>query len=1483
MTKNVLFARRISILLLTLFYWGIGIGLSQVPRQLITTIPEVIEDNDNPVTIIYDASQGNGALSFVEGTVYAHTGIVGVSGWEYTKDGLSCPLVSIGDNKWKLTMPQGIRQFYGVTDNNKSIAKIEFVFKNEAGDKWGKNYDGSNIAVSVGQLWSVQPAKLTINEPLVITFNAAHSTYASSLKGYTGDVYAHTGVTTAEGDWKHGTDWEDNSPKYKLQPIGADKWQLTIPDGIQSFYGTSSTEEVLKMNFVFRGTDNKQSEDIFIPVYPNLCTVSKAFPTETEALAFVFDLSAGDEGLKDAAITETLYAHTGVTIDGKDWQLATDWSTPVEQHKLTSLGGSKWKLEMPNGIRTFYNVPEGKNVQRVSFVIRNANGSAQSKNADGSDIFVGVYPSSALNVRFDTPKKNITVKQNEPIRYIVSASATADIVVKSEDATLSSISGTSLSGNHSFAQAGTYTLLAQATAGETVVTDQLIVNVEASTTTENKPANTVPGINYNAGDATTVTLALQAPYKQSAYVIGDFNDWTYAPEYQMKRDNDGETFWITLTGLTSGTEYAYQYVIDGNICIADPYTEKVLDPWNDSYITNDVYPNLKAYPTDANGIVSVFQTGQSEYNWQTTNFTKPQKKDLVIYEIHLRDFTSEGTYKAAQAKLPYLKELGINAIELMPTNEFEGNDSWGYNPSFFFAVDKAYGTKDDFKAFIDECHAQGIAVIIDLVLNHSFGQSPLLHLYQDDKGTPLMHSPWYNVKSNIQNPGLQWGADFNHESFYTRSFVDRVNTHWLTEFKVDGIRYDFTKGFSNTPFEMASDEWANAYDGGRIYNLTRMKGVIDQVSPGTYVICEHLTNYDEEHELGEAGFMMWRNVNHSYCQVAMGHQSESDLSRMYEWTETNGMPENSLVGYMESHDEERMAFGAKTYGTDPIKENNSIRMKQLATSTAFFLTVPGPKMIWQFGELGYDFSINEGGRTGKKPIKWDYYDDADRKYLFDVYSKLLYLKKHYPELFCARGNFNEGYGFKWNVSVDSWSGGRLIRSQAGNKSMVIIGNFTGNEASCYGEFTHTGTWYDIMNGGIIEVNAITQNITVPAHEFRLYLNFDPGYRLIHSSDAATDLSAETNLKIRSGGWDNKTLLSASTTNNSIKSVDMTEAVIEAKNIDGMLQGCNAMTQLQLSHLNFTGNPLTGANPNCLVYVPQGTTNGNQAMTKNVIAASTALTDIVIDDDKPFVISSTFTAGNVSYTRSFAGASKTGGWETICLPFGVTEVNEVAGNIHTNIRPVTLSQTGDFWLKEYTSSEEGVVNFSNVDQLNANTPYLIAFPGKDWGTDYLDNWKVEFKGTSATFDVNQEKKKTSSHYHYIGTYETKTDHATTPTLYMLDTAANSFSKTAGNTLKPFRSYFIDTPVSDGVSGQSLIIGEGNNGTTGFIEFEKESDDFTTILGGKGEIVIQMNNPTPIVIYDANGTLIYKQTSLQREQKIGVPAGIYVVNSQKIIVY
>lgn len=850
-----------------------------------------------------------------------------------------------------------------------------------------------------------------------------------------------------------------------------------------------------------------------------LVTTTPDFPLEGKEVTVVFDASLGSGGL--IGYTGNVYAHTGVITNNSknesDWKYApSKWGDNSEKYKMRSLGNNKWEFKLTPSIREYYGVHAGETIFKMAFVFRSEDGSKTGKTADGGDIFIDVHR-EGVTVRFEQPDVATTLNLGDllPIRAKASVLADMKLFVANEQIGFQN----QCSGNNiitHFSQTGTFELRVEATTGGKIAIATQMVTVLGETEQGILPQGARPGINYL--NDTQATLVLQAPGKRTVYVVGDFNDWQFKSEYQLKQD--GEFFWITLSDLEKGKEYAFQYVVDGTIYIADPYADKVLDPWNDPYISPAVYPDLKPYPTGkAEGIVSVLQTGQPPYQWQVTEFRKPDRNQLMVYEMHIRDFTAEHSFSAAKDKLSYLKQLGINAIELMPVNEFEGNSSWGYNPSFYFAVDKYYGAKNELRAFVDECHQQGMAVIIDLVLNHSFGQSPFYLLYRDADGTPSADNPWYNKESNIPNKDLQWGYDFNHQSTYTRALVDSVAGFWMKEYKVDGFRYDFTKGFSNTP----QDTWANKYDTERIANLKRISSEIWKRNSDAYVIIEHLTDgTTEEKELGEAGIMLWRNMNYAYCESAMGWPDKSNFSGLYGGT--SNMPVNSLMGYMESHDEERTSFKAWKWGTEsikgggtsanPVNDNNlENRVKQLATNAAFFFTVPGPKMIWQFGELGYDYSINsnsdgtvvdDGGayRTDPKPIRWDYFENTTRKGLYDTYSKLMDLRTSYPEL------FTPDVAFSWKVSGNTnWNKGRFITITTEDKAIVIAGNFTAVAGDYSVVFPKTGVWYDFMDENStlnIASSTVAQSISVPAHEFRLYTSFKPILTGIEENVANSD-------------------------------------------------------------------------------------------------------------------------------------------------------------------------------------------------------------------------------------------------------------------------------------------------------------------------------------------------------------------------------------------
>ena len=219
---------------------------------------------------------------------------------------------------------------------------------------------------------------------------------------------------------------------------------------------------------------------------------------------------------------------------------------------------------------------------------------------------------------------------------------------------------------------------------------------------------------------------MDAPNKDFVLVAGSFNNWLPSAAYAMKKDPTSGKFWLELTGLTSGQIYTYQYWVTKKVPTvtnspkvvktADPYSTLVLSPFDDPGISATKYPNLPPYPAGQEKEVTVLQTGQTSYNWQVTNFTKPTKDNLVIYEVLVRDFDADRSYQSLIDKIDYFKNLKVNAIELMPVMEYEGNEGWGYNPSFHMAADKFYGPANKLKEFVDLCHQNGIAVILDVAL-----------------------------------------------------------------------------------------------------------------------------------------------------------------------------------------------------------------------------------------------------------------------------------------------------------------------------------------------------------------------------------------------------------------------------------------------------------------------------------------------------------------------------------------------------------------------------------------------------------------------------------------------------------------------------------------------------------------------------------------------------------------------------------------------
>lgn len=807
-----------------------------------------------------------------------------------------------------------------------------------------------------------------------------------------------------------------------------------------------------------------------------LITSEPAMPLATDNIIITFDASEGNQGLQ--GFTGDVYAHTGVITDQSssdtDWKyVIADWGVNVDKAKMSRVSTDLYQLEIGPDIKTYYGVPDGEEILKMAFVFRSATevgGSwKEGKTAEGKDIYVEVYQ-AGLSVSITSPEQDpYLVDINQEISVEISANEAETVSLYIDNELITEQSGNTISHTHTADEYGKHWIKAIAENTDETAADSTYFYVMSDVVEEALPEGTHYGVNYI--DENTVTLSFFAPHKEHVFAIGDFSDWQLSEDYFMKKD--GDIFWTTITGLTAGEEYIFQYLIDGELRIADPYTEKTSDPWNDKWIDEFNYPDLIEYPDGkTNGIASVLQTAKPEYDWEVTDFTPPAKENLVIYELHIRDFVGSDAIKSVTDSLNYLENLGVNAIELMPINEFEGNDSWGYNPSFYFAPDKAYGTEYDYKRFIDECHKRGMAVIIDMVLNHSYGQSPLVQMYFDadagDWGQPTAENPWYNQTCPHSN--WCWGYDFDHESVHTQQFIDSVNTYWLTEYKVDGFRFDFTKGFTNNT---DPDGWN--YDQSRVDILKRMADEIWEANPDAYLILEHLTDNSEEEALSDYGMMLWGNMNYNYNEATMGWNSNSDLS----WAsyKERGWSEPHLITYMESHDEERLMYKNMEYGNSSGEYDITkmkIALQRVELAGCFFFTIPGPKMIWQFGELGYDYSIDHNGRVGRKPIKWDYFYHPERNRLYQVFSALINLKKS-EEAFTSTD-------FTMSVS------GKYKRINIAHSSMdvTILGNFDVEQGSITPSFSQTGDWYEFFSGETLSVSDVNAEITLEPGEYRIY-------------------------------------------------------------------------------------------------------------------------------------------------------------------------------------------------------------------------------------------------------------------------------------------------------------------------------------------------------------------------------------------------------------
>ena len=836
-------------------------------------------------------------------------------------------------------------------------------------------------------------------------------------------------------------------------------------------------------------------------------------PDQTASATILFDKSTTPL----STYTGTIYAHTGVTLNGNPWQnVIGSWGNNTTQPALTLVSGSIYKLDLTPTLMNFYGVSSGS-ITKVNLVFRNAAGNAQT-----SDLTLDV---GAFQATLTAPAEGSNTIVNSGQSLNITANNTngnASYNLLANGVSINTFTGS----NFSFTDTNitvnkSYEL--QITQGITFFSKKFGVIVNAGTTSQAMPSGLEDGINYNTSDATKATLVLTAPGKEFVYVAGSFNNWVPGTEYLMKKDPTTNKFWLELTGLTPGTDYTYQYwVVDTTpttnspavVKTADPYSTLVLSPFDDPWIPATTYPNIPAYPSTQSREVTVLKTGQTPYSWSsaTTNFVKPSKDNLVVYEVLIRDFDSHRNFQDLIDKIDYFKNLKINAIELMPVMEFEGNESWGYNTAFHMALDKFYGTSNKFKEFIDLCHQNGIAVILDVALNHAFGRNPMVRMWMKDPdgdgwGDAASDNPYFN---EFAKHSYGVGNDFNHSSTYTKYYVKRVIKQWIQEYKIDGFRWDLTKGFTQA-CSSGDDSCTNSYQADRVAILKEYADYSWLLDPNHIAIFEHLGASNEEKEwadyrLGETpskGVLMWGEMTYAYTQLMEGYSTGGDITAIGHVS--RNFAGKRLIGYPESHDKERLIYSAIAYGngggTAPTFNNLNNSLSRMSAIGAISLLVPGPKMIWHFADLGYDdsiFTCNNGSvntdfdtTTGdckldtKPQEQWtnNWLSVPLRQTIYNNWSKMIDLKKNNVVFNGDYAISPNGSNVRQRVYVYNNS---LPSSQL--KNVVILANFSVASQNVTADFPYTGTWVNLMDNTTLSVTNTAMTITLEPGGFRVYGN-----------------------------------------------------------------------------------------------------------------------------------------------------------------------------------------------------------------------------------------------------------------------------------------------------------------------------------------------------------------------------------------------------------
>jgi 1,4-alpha-glucan branching enzyme len=431
-----------------------------------------------------------------------------------------------------------------------------------------------------------------------------------------------------------------------------------------------------------------------------------------------------------------------------------------------------------------------------------------------------------------------------------------------------------------------------------------------------------------------------APNAKKVFVTGDFNNWGRS---ELANEGAGHHS-ADVPGAKAGDRYKFV----------------ILTPEGEELYRNDPRA-ARVENSSGNGIIH----DPNAYVWKAKDYKTPEFNKHIIYEMHLGTFNDErggapGTWRSAMEKLDYLRDLGVTILQVMPPTEFPADFSWGYNPSYAFAPESAYGTPEDMKAFIDGAHARGMGVTMDVVHNHQ-GPADLPNWCFDGPcyghGGIYFYTDW--------RVGTPWGdtrPDYGRKE--VRDFIKDSAMMWLNEYRLDGLRFDGTKYMRTT------DGTTELPDG---WNLLRwVTDEIKRSQPWKILIAEDFGGGDSitrSTAAGGAGFdSQWAG---EFMHPIRGNlRAPFDTSRnMNDVAYSIGQAFNGSafqrVIYTESHDEVANGETRLPEAIWPGNAGSRDAKKRSTLGAVLVMTSPGIPMLFQGQEI-----LEDGWFDDQDPLDW---------------------------------------------------------------------------------------------------------------------------------------------------------------------------------------------------------------------------------------------------------------------------------------------------------------------------------------------------------------------------------------------------------------------------------------------------------------------------------------------------------------------------------